>query len=221
MRAAAARPDAGTHRHAGKSYQWEIGTRTLLGFFFALVVVCALFFTFGYTIGKHAVPATFSLGMQNAGSRKPPGLASVPPPATGVQPPNPAQLGAAENNQTPQGLTPAPNSATPAGSDAGAPAGPPAAASTDTSPSATSTASSSNAASQLFQVQVFAGSQSDSNTLSGALQQKGYPARVLAPAETDPAGLYRVLVGPYLTRAEAEAMRSRLTADGYQAVIKN
>jgi cell division septation protein DedD len=219
MRTAAEGAETGTRRRGGKSYQWEIGTRTLLGFFFALAVVCALFFTFGYTIGKHAVPATFSLGMQNPGPRKTTGLASVPPPATGVQPPNPAQLGAAENNQTPQGLTATPNSAAPAGSDSNAPNAPAAAAATGSS----STAAPANdaAGGQLFQVQVFAGTQNDSNTLAGALQQKGYPARVLAPAESDPAGLYRVLVGPYLTRAEAEAMRSRLTADGYQAVIKN
>lgn len=212
MRAAVERPETGTRRHGGKSYQWEIGTRTLLGFFFALAVVCALFFAFGYTIGKHAVPATFSLGMQNPAPRKTPGLASVPPPATGVQPPNPAQLGAAENNQTPEGLSPA--SSAPAGG--GGDANPQAAA-----PAAANSSSPAAVAGQLFQVQVFAGSQSDSNTLSSALQQKGYPARVLAPAENDATGLYRVLVGPYLTRAEAEAMRSRLTADGYQAVIKN
>ncbi|HET9785144.1 MAG TPA: SPOR domain-containing protein [Terriglobales bacterium] len=220
MRTAAERPAAGSSHGAGKSYKWEIGTRTLLGFFFALAVVCALFFTFGYTIGKHAVPATFSLGMQNAAPRKPAGLASVPPTATGVQPPNPAQLGAAENNQTPEGLSPTAATTPAAGGEANPRAAAPA-ASTSSNPNTGTAANAPPATGLLYQVQVFAGSQNDSNTLSSALQQKGYPARVLAPAESDPAGLYRVLVGPYLTRAEAEAMRSRLTADGYQAVIKN
>ena len=220
MRAAAERPDTGARRSKGKSYQWEMGTRSLLVGFFALAVVCALFFSFGYTIGKHAVPSTFSLGMQNAVPRKAAGLGTVPPPANGVQPPNPAQLGAAENNQTPEGLSAAPS----AGSDAGAAASPAPtapAASPNAAPGATTANAPPASGQQLFQVQVFAGSQSDSNTLSSALQQKGYPARVVAPAENDPTALYRVSVGPYLTRAEAEAMQSRLTADGYQAVIKN
>ncbi|MGH9392725.1 MAG: SPOR domain-containing protein, partial [Terriglobales bacterium] len=76
------------------------------------------------------------------------------------------------------------------------------------------------AAAGVFNVQVFAGSQNDAQSLAAALKTKGYPATVLAPAADAADALYRVQVGPYLTAAEADAMRSRLTADGYQAVVK-
>ncbi|MGH9417312.1 MAG: SPOR domain-containing protein [Terriglobales bacterium] len=72
----------------------------------------------------------------------------------------------------------------------------------------------------MYQVQVFAGGQSDADSLANALKARGYPAAVVTPSPNATDALYRVQVGPYLTVAEAQAMRSRLTADGYQAVVK-
>ena len=92
-------------RKAGSHYQLELGTKSLLSLFFALAVVCGMFFAFGYTIGKHAIPATFRLGSTPTGSATP-GLGVSSAPVAGVQPPNPQALSAAEANQTPSTLSP-------------------------------------------------------------------------------------------------------------------
>ena len=228
MKPAARRYDVQTKRPAS-SYQLELGTKSLLSLFFALAVVCGLFFAFGYTLGKHAIPATFSLGASPNGHA----AAAAPAPAAGVQPPNPAELGQAETDQTPDTLTtttattaagiPAPAAAPEATPTAPATAPPPTSAS-GASGTPLAPASPANAppasASGVYHVQVFAGAQSDAQILAASLVARGYPAAVVAPAPGD-ANLFRVQVGPYLTPDEAQAMRSRLTADGYQAIVKN
>lgn len=193
------------------AYQLEMGTKSLLAAFFALAVVCGLFFTFGYTIGKHAIPATFSLGGAPQVAARPSSVTPAAASAPGVQPPNPQQLGAVENNQTPSTLTPAQTLPAPA-------AAPPASAPAQSTQAAG--AGSTSGASGLFEVQVFSGNQADANTLADALKARGYPAQVVPPAPGADNALYLVQVGPYLTQAEAEAMRARLRADGYQAVLQ-
>ncbi len=218
------------------AYQLEVGTKSLLAGLLALAVVCGMFFAFGYTIGKHAIPATFTLGSA------PPVSASSPAAPSGVQAPNPAQLGAAESNQTPNTLSPpvttvagqpgaagTPPATAPAtaggttstnAAGAAPPPAPTAAAPSALTPPAAPAPHAPSAVSGVYQVQVFAGMLDDAQSLATALQNRGYPANVVAPAANQANQLYRVEVGPYLTRAEADAMRSRLTADGYQAVIK-
>ncbi|MGH9468604.1 MAG: SPOR domain-containing protein [Terriglobales bacterium] len=231
-------------------YQLEMGTKSLLAAFCALAIVCGLFFAFGYTIGKHAIPSTFTLGGVQALPARHPTAAA--PPAPGVAPPNPTQLGAAENNAVPATLTPPPATgvqppaaaaaaatanakgggtlrsfsgaeppaAKPSAKTAAKPAPKPPAASPSSAPAATDAAAGSNTGSGLIEVQVFAGTSPDAAGLANALQTRGYPASVVAPTPGTGNNLYRVEVGPYLTRSEADAMRSRLRADGYQAVLK-
>jgi len=198
-----------------KGYQLEFGSRALLSLFLALALVCGLFFAFGYTMGKHAIPATFALGSTAAASAKP--LAAPAP--TGVQPPDVAALSAAEANQTPATLQPVQPPvttpvATPPTAAASAPHAAPPSASHSALPSMSVTASGGS-----FKVQVFAGAKTDADSLAAALQTRGYPAVVAGPGpgETD---IYRVQLGPYLTNEEAQATKSRLTADGYQAIVK-
>jgi cell division protein FtsN len=222
MKPAVRRYEEQTKRPAS-SYQLELGTKSLLSLFFALAIVCGLFFAFGYTLGKHAIPATFSLGASPTGHA----AAATPAPAAGVQPPNPAELGQAETNQTPDTLTTtttAAGSATPAAAPPTAPAAAPPPTASGASGTPLAPASPSNAppasATGVYHVQVFAGAESDAQSSAASLVARGYPAAVVAPA---PGGdnLFRVQVGPYLTPDEAQAMRSRLTADGYQAIVKN
>ncbi|HEV2445876.1 MAG TPA: SPOR domain-containing protein, partial [Candidatus Sulfopaludibacter sp.] len=203
------------------AYQVELGGKGLLTLFLVLAIICGLFFAFGYTIGKHAIPTTFALGSASVAATNPlapanslGGAAAAP---AGVQPPNAKDLGSAEANQTPPTLTPdTTNSA------AAAAAGqPPAAVTTQAAAKPTAPAAAGSASAQgVYAVQVFAGGQSDAESLATALKARGYPANVVAPEANGGDNLYRVQVGPYLTIAEAQAMRSRLTADGYQAVVK-
>ncbi len=254
MKPAERRSEQAERPRRGKpAYQLEVGTKTVLAGLLALAVVCGMFFAFGYTIGKHAIPANFTLGSA------PPVKTSTASQPNGVEAPNPAQLGAAESDQTPNTLSPPPVAAasqtTPAGAPpaalpgtAPAPANPaagggavaasnPPAASAGAPPPPAATANPAPqpptatpgiqptdekqlAAGGVYLVQVFAGMLDDAQSLARALQNRGYPANVVTPVPNQADQLYRVEVGPYMTRPEAEAMRSRLTADGYQAVIK-
>lgn len=224
-------------------YQFEVGAGSLLAMFCGLAVLCGLFFAFGYTLGKHAVPASFTLGASAAspalsGSQ----LAALKPnPSTpapvAAAPPNPAELSAAEQGQTPAGLqapaaAPTPSAAQPSPAPAGAGHGAqPAATASSAAPAASAPApapASAHAAAAAptnggaFAVQVFAGVNSaDAYGLAAALKARQYPVFVLRPAAGAADGLYRVQVGPYATQQQAEQMRSRLAADGYNAIIKS
>jgi len=60
--------------------------------------------------------------------------------------------------------------------------------------------------------------QEDADSLVDALKKKEYPAFVAAPVTTDK--LLRVQLGPFSDVKEAEAMRTRLVADGYSPILK-
>src|SRR5215472_12842294 len=59
--------------------------------------------------------------------------------------------------------------------------------------------------------------QEDADILVNALRKKQYPVFV-ANLPSDP--LFHVQVGPFSDPKEAEAMRSRLAGDGYNAIVK-
>jgi DedD protein len=59
--------------------------------------------------------------------------------------------------------------------------------------------------------------QGDALALADALQQKGFPSFVVAPAGDT---LYRVQVGPYPNDAQAEAAKRELDRQGFKAIIK-
>jgi DedD protein len=166
-----------------------LGTGKLLGIFFGIAFLCAVFFSFGYMVGH---------GSSSAG--KPDGAANAAPGnGPGGKP--------SASNKTPTGpsLAPAPPRDTPA------PALVPPAAS---QPSGDKT----NAAGGTYMVQVAAVSKrEDADILVSALQKRQYPAFV-ASASGD--ALFHVQVGPFNDADAAESMRSRLAADGYNAIVK-
>ncbi|MGH9482673.1 MAG: SPOR domain-containing protein, partial [Terriglobales bacterium] len=210
--------------HPQGAYQMELSGKGLLTLFFVLAIVCGMFFAFGYTIGKHAIPTTFTLGSAPATTtRLSPVNGSNPNAgaAAGVQPPNLKDLGSAEANQIPATLTPETTNGAAAAGNPTAANPQPATPTTQTAAKAEAPVAASTAAAQgVYEVQVFAGGQADAQSLATALKARGYPANVVSPEANASDKLYRVQVGPYLTNAEAQAMRSRLTADGYQAVVK-
>jgi len=59
--------------------------------------------------------------------------------------------------------------------------------------------------------------QEDAEILKTALQKKQYPVFV-ANSPGDP--LFHVQVGPFTDRKDADAMRTRLAGDGYNAIVK-
>ena len=224
-------------RPSRPDFQFDFGTKGIVSLFGAVAVLCGLFWAFGYTVGKHSVPASFSLG-DTAAAQQAAGSATKPAAGTPIAqsqtpaavPPNPSDLTAAEVNQTPPTLVPGPNGGTPAatpvtgnsaaGASTTAATAPqtaaPAAGHSSVQPASLSTAPVVHS----FAVQVFAGAkQGDALSLAAALKARQYPVFVLKP-QTGGDGLYRVQVGPYNQLAEAQQMRERLLADGYNAVIK-
>ena len=197
-----------------------LGTGRMLAIFFTFVLVCALFFSIGFSLGRRTTIASAgSLGIAHAGN-----------PATIVRP-------SAAKNDAPQ---PTPQSgdfsfykavgeknanAALAPQDSKTP---PAAATTTTSTAATSTTEPSKTATDAataapssagYYVQVAAVSrQEDAEALVEALKKKQYPAFTANNSTADK--FYHVQVGPYTELKDAEAMRARLIGDGYNPIVK-
>jgi DedD protein len=192
-----------------------LGTAKLLGLFFGLVVICAVFFALGYTLGRKSdsvVAGTSLAPLQSTNGAK--------PATSGTAAPMTFYKAVEQQNGSPQ-LTPATavaGSAEPAATQ-------PAEGQTGSSPS-NGAAQAANPPDPMapipgtgYFVQVAAVSkQDDAEALVDALKKKQYPAFVANSAATDK--LFRVQVGPFGDIKEAEAMRSRLINDGYNPILK-
>jgi DedD protein len=179
-----------------------LSTGKLLGVFFVVVVICGVFFSLGYAVGKNSAPAASVAIMDSSqlstvtvsgGAKPSPGKAEAP-----VQQP------CAEGDASCQPPV-APASAAPEGAEAAA---------SNPAPEMTSVPKTGAG----FMVQVAAVSKKeDADALQGALQKKQYPV-IVVPNETS--HLFHVQVGPFADPKEAEAMRARLAGDGYNAIVK-
>jgi cell division septation protein DedD len=201
----------------GSSQDTEItlSTAKLLGLFFSLVVICAVFFTLGYMLGRKSdmVSAAVVGGAQQAApSGVKPGSSATPaPPMTFYK--------AVEQKDASAQLTPASedvNSGTVAQSSEGQATAPEGSKAEATAPPSDPTTA---AAGTGYLVQVAAVSkQDDADALVDALKKKQYPAFVAANSAIDK--LFRVQVGPFPDIKTAESMRSRLIDDGYNPILK-
>ena len=192
-----------------------LGTGKLLVMFFGLVGICALFFALGYSLGRKSDSAITTAS------------AAITPPvapgtnkasgASGAAPQMTFYKSVEQKDANPQ-LTPAADAKT----DTAAATAAPASAST---PPAQTPATDNTSDPPLtmptagYFVQVAAVSkQEDADSLVDALKKKEYPAFVAAAVPTDK--LFRVQVGPFSDIKDAEAMRTRLVADGYSPILK-
>jgi DedD protein len=192
-----------------------LGTAKLLGLFFGLVIICAVFFALGYTLGRKSEP-----GLAAAGTVPLPTASKGPKPAgaASAQPAAPPMTfyKAVEQKDTNTQLTPGAanaDSTTPAAAGQ-APAASPGASQTATPPDPMTLIPTNG-----YFVQVAAVSkQDDAAALVDALKKKQYPAFVAANSATDK--LFRVQVGPFTDIKDAESTRSRLINDGYNPILK-
>ncbi len=182
-----------------------LGTGRLLGVFFALVIVCALFFSLGFTFGRHSGPDTVqaaTAGAPTSGEAKP-SASRREPVVQDSQPTKPASeeltfYKAVEQNEPKAKLEkPVPVVAR------------------ETRPVETRR---SGPAGGGYMVQVAAVSkQEDAEALVHALRKKSYPVMsVTGPTDK----LYHVQVGPFADAKDAEAMKSKLVANGYNPIVK-
>jgi DedD protein len=191
-----------------------LGTGKLLGIFFALAIVCGLFFTMGYMLGKNtsagahteivgSVPSSNTASKPAAGNKATQATAQTCPPDN----PNCAATAPASGSSD-SNTTASDNSS--ASSASSASAGKPA-------DQSNAQAASAGAAGS-FIVQVAAVSkQEDAELLKTSLQKKNYPV-FIANNAGDP--LFHVQVGPFTDRKDAEAMKTKLAGDGYMAIVK-
>lgn len=196
-----------------------LGTAKLLALFFGLVIVCAVFFALGYTLGRKSesgLTVNAALPLQTTtGASKPNGSASQnAQPMTFYK--------AVEQKDAGAQLTPASAASSNPDSDASK-AAVPAADSNGAQSAATSTATPPDpmvpAPTGAYFVQVAAVTkEEDAQSLVDALKQKQYPAFVATNSTADK--FFRVQLGPFGDIKEAETMRGRLINDGYNPIVK-
>ncbi len=200
---------------ASQDTEITLTTGRLLGLFFGLVVVCALFFGFGYTLGHAGAKQSGSLVAQNdvpssggAPNSAKPGASSQPASkgdctmsgsdCSGSQPqgtPSYSFYKSVEEKDAPTKLDKA-----------------------EETPSNNPAPELKSGGATGFMVQVAAVSKKeDADMLMSALRQKQYPVIVTSvPSDR----LFHVQVGPFAELKDAESMKAKLLSDGYNPILK-
>ena len=174
----------------GGHYDMTLEGRHLLGIFFAVVLLCAVFFTLGFVLGRN----------QSASLRAAPAPAPAGPQAAQPQPRDLTFYDRVEGSKPKESI---PAAQTPAAQAAPVPP-----------PSAPPTQSSA----QPIYLQVAAMSQeADAKRMAAELQKLGFDSEVRPPKDDR---LYRVLVGPLENDELAAAARRRLEAHGFKDVVR-
>jgi cell division septation protein DedD len=200
-----------------KDTEITLGTGRMLAIFFALVLVCAFFFSIGFSLGRRTSAAVGSTLQSVPGTTVAPVVRpsavknNGSPPATGGQAGDYSFYKSVGSKTADSTLAPKDSKlqSDPANSrgDASAKSSPPVIALPATSAGGT------------YYVQVAAVSrQEDADSLVEALKKKQYPAAAINNASGDK--FFRVQVGPYGELKDAEAMRQRLIGDGYNPIVK-
>jgi cell division septation protein DedD len=200
------------------NHELTLSSGVILGIFFGLVLLCGLFFGFGYKMGNHKVAPAEPASAENAptpaanfGGFKPAAGSPVGKSASAA-----AQSGAPDSAETSSAA------ADTSGNSAGPAAAAPVVRPNPTTPSSTTPPVAMTPAPPVatgsFVVQVAAVShQEDAELLVNALRAKGYPVS----AHTEPQDkFFHIQVGPFNNRNDADTAKQRLLADGYQPIVK-
>jgi len=206
--------------HSQQDREVTLSSTTLLAIFFGLALVCALFFAFGYTLGRRA-PAdsgplaastqsgldSSTLALQASNAQTKPSAAAPSAPITAPTDADPATTDPTDNPATGS------SQATPVVTDSFAPSPTTSASGISAQPALTTALPADG-----FTVQIAAVSNpADADVLVSALHKRGYSVSV----RRDPAdSLIHVQVGPFASRVDALAMRQKLLSDGYNAILK-
>jgi DedD protein len=179
-----------------------LGTGKLLGLFFLLVILCGIFLGLGYMLGR--------------GSGKQASLLSGTSISAGALPG--ASKPAANQAPGSKNVVTAQDQALPVASDskaAGSGLDSQAVQATDTKQAPEMPLATSGGG---YVVQVAAVTKKeDADALQQALQHKQYPVVVSSGAVDK---LFHVQIGPFADVKDAETMKTRLAADGYNAIVK-
>ena len=193
-----------------------LGTGKMLLLFFGLVALCAVFFSMGFSLGRTsarpalaATDATSGATTVSGGPRP----SAVKPGSTAA--PSTDQLTfykSVEQKEANAQLPPptAPSTANSAPSESAS--SPP----SDNKPAPPDPVAALPVNGYYVQVAAVT-KQEDADALVGALKNKQYPAFSTSAA---PDKLFHVQVGPFNDVKDAELMRTKLVADGYNPILK-
>jgi DedD protein len=171
-----------------------LGTGKMLALFFGLVVLCAVFFGMGFSMGKNSV-------------RTAPELLPSPNTSSGTRP-----------SATNRPGTPAASDSKPSDQTAASSGDAAASSNQAAQPGDQQAAPQAVPAGSGYFVQVAAVSkQEDADALVEALKARQYPAFILNPS---PDKLFHVQIGPFADPKDAESMRAKLMNDGYNPILK-
>lgn len=197
-------------------HEIQLNGKQLVFLFMAGSVVCVVIFLLGLMVGR-GLPTARTTVIASEGTVDPTSTGQAPPPASQAESLVSAQetLTYAERLEAPAPL-PETLRSEPVSSDADTPSAPPAAAppapvaAAEPPPSAGG-GSFTEPPGSGFVVQVAAvNARREAETIAKALSSKGYPAFVTSTGAAGPKQTFRVRVGKYNDRREAEAAKRRL-----------
>ena len=189
-------PISSTRLDDANDTEITLGTGKMLGIFFGLVILCAVFFGMGFSMGRNSV-------------RSAPELLPSPSTSSGNRP----SASAGKPSEQPQTSTTAeskPAQTTPDNSASNS-------SQSLTSPDQSAPQGALPAGAGYF-VQVAAVSkQEDAEALVESLKGRQYSAFIVNPS---PDKFFHVQVGPFSDIKEAENIRAKLVSDGYNPILK-
>lgn len=205
----------------GQDREISLGTTTILGIFFALALLCAVFFGFGYSLGKRSTPPVVSAAelpaVSSVSSASKPAPGSPATHAASTLPATPADDAAPTTIVTdaPTTTQPAPTLTRVKAVAADFRPDPPTKPAT-LRPAAFASITPATPGAPVVQVAAVS-HQEDADVLVNALKHRGYNVAVHHEPQDK---LLHVQIGPFPTKKDADAMKQRLQTDGYNAIVK-
>ena len=215
------------HEPEEQDREISLGTTTILGIFFALALLCAVFFGFGYSLGRRsaqplASSADVTAASESGNSKPSPGSAasqassgsiaakqSAATAQTAVVPLDSSPAPAEDTQQMPD---PGPTKADVSTPRADVPAAKPVSKPATVVPMVVATPA---AGSPVVQIAAMS-HQEDADVVAADLKRRGYTVVIRREPQDK---LFHVQIGPFSTKKEADAMRQRLQGDGYNSAI--
>ena len=187
------------------------GTGKVLGMFFGMVVVCAVFFAFGFTLGRNSTTSEVKAAA--------PEIATQPATRAPVEKPSPVGTSDCAGAQDcAPATTPAQDLTFYKAVESKQPE--PALTLAKPGPAPrpqTRTLRASEPSGYVVQIAALTKA-GDADALVSVLRRKKYPVFLVDTSPSD--RYYRVQVGPFADIKDAESMRSRLARDGYKPILK-
>jgi len=204
----------------GQDHEISLGTTTILGIFFALALLCAVFFGFGYSLGRRpasssVVPEQMTKTSESSNSKPAPGS-----PANQTAAPTPYRQ-TADTAQSAVVAVDSPNTVPDSqpvvGSESVKAVVSTPATNTVTKPVATVPPATVLSGSSVVQVAAMS-HQEDADVVAVDLKRRGYTVAIRREPQDK---LFHVQIGPFANRKEADTMRQHLQTDGYNnAIVK-